>query len=119
LIDFGPYDPGTGRFIGFSPARNNWEKGLRVSAKEGNLYNNPIEIRGINITRLQRISNNLNNNAGQYNFIVKSCSSVASRSLIASGAFVIGGIHPYLLRTAVMLRNAGVRPSLFSYYLNQ
>lgn len=60
----------------------------------------------------------LNTNPGSYNFLVRSCSSVASRSLLASGYFAIGGVHPYLLRASIWLREiAGIRPSILSHNL--
>ena len=125
LIDFGPKQAETGRFIGFSPGRNNWlqysTNGTIREVKNlpGNKFNQGIPIKGVNLKTLSRISNKLNNNPGSYNFLLRSCSSVASRALAISGAPIFGGIHPYLLRLSLILRNAGVRPSLYSYYLTQ
>lgn len=125
LIDFGPHDAATGRYFGFTAGRNNWidyaTDGLEKQTKNlsGNLFNQEIKIKGVNLARLSRISNRLNNNPGSYNFLLRSCSSVASRGLAASGYFAFGGIHPYLLRLSILLREAGVRPSLLSYYLTK
>lgn len=125
LVDYGPFDAGTGSYSGFSPGRNNWveyasngkiTQSVNIS---GNTHINPITIRGLNMTRLTSISNSLKNNPGSYNFLLNSCSSVASRALTASGYFAIGGIHPYLLRASIFLREAGLRPSLFSYHLTK
>lgn len=85
----------------------------------GNLHPSSITIKGLNITRLKSISSNLNSNAGSYNFLLRSCSSVASRALMASGYFTLGGIHPYLLRASIFLREFGVRPSLSGYLLTR
>lgn len=71
------------------------------------------------MTRLTKISSSLTTSPGSYNFLLNSCSSVASRALAASGYFTIGGIHPYLLRASIFLRESGFRPSLFSYHLTK
>ena len=124
LIDYGPFDAGTGRYFGFSAGRNNWiDYASNGNLKQtvdlpGNLHTNPIAIKGLNISRLMTISNKLNSNPGSYNFLLNSCSSVASRALAASGYFAIGGIHPYLLRASIYLREIGFRPSIFSHFLN-
>lgn len=118
LIDYGPKDAGTGRFFGFSPGQNSWEHGVQLVNKQDNLYNKAITIKGVNVERLIRISDRLNANPGSYNFILRSCSSVASRSLLLSGKYLFGGIHPYIFRLSAILNNAGFKPSLFSYYLN-
>jgi len=127
LIDYGPGKFGDGTYVGFNPGRNNW---VEYATKEtltptkqsinipGNLHNKPIDIKGVNLQRLTAISNKLNNNPGSYNFLLRSCSSVGSRALISSGYFVIGGIHPYFIRTAIILREAGLRPSIFGHFLN-
>lgn len=124
LIDYGPKESGTGSFIGFSPARNNWEEyvnetaNVQVINKTGNIYNKAVEIKGVNVARLQRIATRLNANAGKYNFLLKSCSSVASRSLFMSGVSLFGGIHPYSLRFSALLRSQGLRLSSLSYFTN-
>ncbi len=125
LIDFGPKLEATGRFIGFSPGRNNWIEyayGGQVADTKSiadNLHTGSIKISGLNIGRLKEISGNLKQNAGNYNFLLRSCSSVASRALAASGYFTLGGIHPYLLRASIFLREFGIRPSLSGYFLTR
>ncbi len=54
---------------------------------------------------------------GRFNFAINSCVSQTSRALNMSGAFNIG-IHPYFLHAQMYLRSIGVRPMLYSYYLN-
>jgi len=126
LIDYGPARGNDGSFIGFNPGRNNWveyaSENLPNPTRQSiympnNLHNTPIDISGVNLQRLTTISNKLNSNPGSYNFLLRSCSSVGSRALISSGYFVIGGIHPYFIRTAIILREAGLRPSIFGHFL--
>lgn len=117
LIDFGP----TGDFYGFDPGRNNWTSyatGGRITQTaeiSNNLYPTGIPIKGVNLGRLKQISDRLNTKPGFYNFAVRSCSSVAARSLTVSGVPVIG-LHPYLLQAQVYLWNSGIRPWTISYY---
>ncbi|MBB5440874.1 RHS repeat-associated protein [Pedobacter sp. AK017] len=127
LIDFGPANASEGRYFGFSEARNNWTEyataALPNPTKQtinipGNLHNKAINIKGVNMDRLTKISNNLKSNPGSYNFLLNSCSSVGSRALAASGYFAIGGIHPYFIRASIQLRQLGLRPSLYSHFLN-
>jgi hypothetical protein len=66
----------------------------------------------------ENISTRLNNNPGFYNFLLRSCSSVAARSLTLSGVPMFG-IHPYLLQAQTYLWNAGIRSWTFNYFLNQ
>ncbi len=120
LIDFGP----TGDVYKFDPAVNNyvnyssWGRYSQTIDIPGNKIVVPQYLSGVNLKRLTAISNRLNENPGRFNFLLRSCSQVAARSLTLSGVPVIG-IHPYILRLNIALINAGVRPSLFSYYLQQ
>jgi RHS repeat-associated protein len=122
LIDFGPGKGG--EFYQFKQGRNNWinyaSDGAITQTKDipGNLYTQGISIKGVNVSRITSISNNLNKNPGFYNFALRSCSSVAARALTISGAPMFG-IHPYLLQLQATLWNAGIRPWTFSYFLNQ
>lgn len=116
LIDFGP----AGNWKKFEPGRNDWinyatngEHNL-VSELSGNKFR-PIAIKGVNLKRLERISNGLNDNPGTYQVLTRSCSSTASRALSISGVPALG-LHPYLLHGQMYLRSLGVRPSLYSYY---
>lgn len=43
---------------------------------------------------------------------------VAERALFLSGVISVG-IHPYILSAQMYLRSIGVRPMIFSYYLNK
>lgn len=124
LIDYGPKFRGTAEYFDFVDGRNNW---VNYSTKggtsqtiniSGNLHRTPINIKGVNLNRLTSISNKLNSNPGSYNFLLRSCSSVGSRALMASGYLALGGIHPYLIRASVILREAGLRPSLFGYFFD-
>ena len=78
---------------------------------DGNLLSTSIRIDGVNMERLTAISNNLNANPGAYNFLFRSCSSVAARALTLSGIPAIG-IHPYLLHAQMYLRSLGIRPGI-------
>lgn len=118
LIDFGPKVTNTADFIKFVPATNSWEDGVQLINKSGNTFTRSHTFKGINVNRLTRISNRLNENPGSYNLTFRSCSSVASRALARSGRYLFGGIYPHTLRLSAILSNAGFRPSLFSYYLN-
>jgi len=123
LIDYGPHQRGTAEYFGFVRGRNNWieyaTEGRTTQTIDlaGNLHNKAIPIKGVNMSRLVRISNNLKADPGSYNFLLRSCSSVGSRALAASGYFALGGIHPYFIRTSIMLREFGLRPSLYSHFL--
>jgi RHS repeat-associated protein len=123
LIDFGPHERGGAEFTKFTDARNNWTaystdgEQVEVANEPTNLWKGATPVNGVNLDRLQSISNRLNVNPGKYNFLLRSCSSVASRALMMSGKFLIGGIYPNLLRLSVILNDAGVRPSIFSYLL--
>jgi len=120
LIDFGP----TSSFYGFKQGTNRWVEsasGGRITQTidiPGNVLTEGININGVNLNRLNSISNRLNNNPGFYNFLLRSCSSVASRALSLSGAPMIG-IHPYLLHAQAHLWNLGVRPWTFSPFLTR
>lgn len=116
LIDYGP----TGDWAKFEPGRNDWVE--YASRGRHKLVNDipgtkfdPVTIRGVNINRLNRISNRLNSNPGNYQVLTRSCSSVCSRALTLSGV-PVAGLHPYLLNAQMYLRSLGVRPSMYSYY---
>ncbi len=117
LIDFGPTP---GRFYGFEKGRNNWvysTQGIEQTKDIfGNIYKDGIVIKGVNTQRLLRISDRLNNNPGFYNFALRSCSSVAARSLALCGAPMYG-LHPYLLRAQALFWSAGFRPWSYCYCL--
>ncbi|MGJ7030924.1 FG-GAP-like repeat-containing protein [Niabella hirudinis] len=117
LIDFGPGKPGDASYTKIRPGTNSWEvvsgQGAHaVSTKPDNIFKTPITLKGVNLKRITAISQKLNNNPGGYNFLLRSCSSVASRSLLFSGRYLFGGIHPYLLRISALLSNAGLRPAM-------
>ncbi len=76
----------------------------------------PIKITGVNVKRIDKFSNHLNNSFGKYNLALNSCVSMTSRALNMAGALNIG-IHPYILHGQMYLRSIGFRTSLFSYYL--
>ena len=122
LVDFGPGR--SGEFYQFNKGRNNWTSyatsGRITQTKDipNNLFTKGITIKGINLNRINAISKRLNNNPGFYNFLFRSCSSVAARALTASGAPMLG-IHPYLLYAQSHMWNLGVRPWSYSYFLNQ
>lgn len=122
LIDFGPGR--SGEFYQFNQGRNDWTSyatnGAITQTKDipGNLFTEGVFIKGVNVSRLSSISTRLNNNPGFYNFLLRSCSSVAARSLTLSGVPMFG-IHPYLLQAQTSLWNAGIRPWTFNYFLNQ
>ena len=117
LIDFGP----TGDFYGFDPGRNDWipyasdNRLTQVIQIPGNINRNGIIIKGVNVSRLQSISERLNANPGFYNFALRSCSSVAARSLTISGVPMYG-LHPYLLQAQAFFWNLGLRPWSYCYY---
>lgn len=68
----------------------------------------------VNLNTLRGISDKLNANPGFYNFALRSCSSVAARSLTISGAPMIG-MHPYLLQAQAYLWSIGIRPWSYCY----
>jgi RHS repeat-associated protein len=117
LIDFGP----TGDWKRFEPGRNDWirhssrGKYELISEMPGNKFS-PINVQGVNIDRLYKISSKMNSNPGTYQVLTRSCSSTVSRALTMSGAPAIG-IHPYILHAQMYLRSIGVRPMIFSHHL--
>jgi RHS repeat-associated protein len=119
LVDFGP----TGDWSKFEPGRNDWinyasdGKYNLVNEMPGNQYR-PVKISGVNLNRMNRISTKLNSDPGIYNVLTRSCSSTASRALTLSGVPAVG-IHPYILHGQMYLRSIGLRPAMFSYYLNK
>jgi len=117
LVDFGPGKGGD--FYKFNQGRNNWTeyatdgRVTQVKDLNGNLFNKGISIKGVNLSRVTSISNKLNQEPGFYNFMLRSCSSVAARTLTASGVPMFG-LHPYLLHFQANLWNIGVRPWSFN-----
>lgn len=117
LVDFGPERGGD--FYKFNQGRNNWTeyanygRVTQVKNIEGNIFNKGITIRGVNLKRIIKISNKLNQNPGRYNFLMRSCSSVAARTLTVSGVPMIG-LHPYLLHAQANLWSVGIRPWSFN-----
>lgn len=117
LIDFGP----AGEWKRFEPGRNDWVNRTQINGRDklvSDLYGqrwDPVAVRGVNINRIQQISDRLNQNPGTYQVATRSCSSVCSRALTMSGVPSIG-LHPYILHSQMFLRSAGVRPTLYSYY---
>lgn len=120
LIDFGPIKQLESDFE-ITAGRNDWtlyaSPGVtsQTAQVRGNNYKEGIVLRGVNVRRLQRISNHLNKSPGFYNFALRSCSSVAARSLALCGAPMYG-LHPYLLRTQALFWSAGFRPWSYCYY---
>jgi len=113
VVDYGPIPiEGKSKF-GFPDGTNAYEGGELV---KGSL--DPIKITGANTNRLNSFGSSLSANPGKYNFALNSCVSQTSRALNLSGIFNIG-IHPYILHAQMYLRSIGVRPSLYSYHLQQ
>jgi RHS repeat-associated protein len=123
LIDYGPKEHETARMIIPVDGRNDYTRYShsveQVKDIRDNIFNTAIDIKGVNIERLKRISSRLNENPGSYTFGLKSCSSMCSRGLARSGVFLFGGIHPYTLRLSLILRNAGLRPAIYSHFLTE
>ena len=119
LVDFGPGK--SGDFYKFNQGRNDWTeyatngRVTQVKNLNGNIYSKGITIKGVNLDRIIKISNKLSKDPGMYNFMLRSCSSVAARTLTASGAPMFG-LHPYLLRVQANLWNVGIRPWSFNGY---
>jgi RHS repeat-associated protein len=111
-IDFGPELEGGKSFYGLPKGTNAFEGGALLDG--GKL--SPIKIQGVNANTIRAYGGFIKSHPGRYNFAFNSCVSQASRALNASGAFNIG-IHPYLLHAQMYLRSIGVRPILFSHYL--
>ena len=120
LIDWGP-----DRTVGLTdrvPGVNNYENGKLVTNLRKSEFWDPIPIRGVNNKTMAIYGNKLAaNKLGNYNLLTNSCVSSTSRSLNLSGVFNIGifpGInHPYFLHSQMYLRSIGVRPMIFSSYL--
>lgn len=91
------------------------DSGKQAKDIPGNIYTDGIVIHGVNVERITTISNRLNNNPGFYNFALRSCSSVAARSLAICGAPMYG-LHPYLLRAQALFWSAGFRPWSYIYF---
>ena len=113
LIDFGP----KGNFFKFDKGVNNWVEYASNGRLQqtidipGNIFKEPITIKGVNLNILQKYSNWLKNKPGFYNFALRSCSTQAARGLTLSGVPVLG-THPYLLRFQIV---NGLRPYMFNY----
>ena len=118
LIDWGPDQQLTNQF-GTVKGTNSYEQGSLISTAkmQNGKFWQPIEIKGVNLDRITSFSQKLNK-GGNYNMLYNSCVSQTSRALSMSGMINIG-IHPYILQMQVYLRSIGVRPPIFSYYLNQ
>jgi YD repeat protein len=120
LIDFGPIRGGVG--TKFLTGRNDWISfatgGSIKQTKDvlGNAFTQGLRIKGVNVATLSRISNKLNVSPGFYNFFLRSCSSVAARSLTLSGAPMLG-LHPYLLMAQAYLWSQGLRPWSLSHLM--
>ena len=119
IIDWGPQN-GAG-FFDFVPATNSYEAGTLVTNQMGGKFWDAINVVGVNEKTLGLYKQMLDN-GGKYNLLFNSCVSQTSRSLNLSGVFNIGilpGVnHPYWLHFQLYLRSVGVRPMLFSHYLN-
>jgi hypothetical protein len=87
LIDFGP----KGNFFKFDKGVNNWVEYASNGRLQqtidipGNIFKEPITIKGVNLNILQKYSNWLKNKPGFYNFALRSCSTQAARGLTLSG----------------------------------
>jgi len=108
LIDWGPTES-----VGFKDwvqGTNSYEGGVSISASK--MKWDAITIKGVNTNRISNW-----NPSGNYNLALNSCVSQTSRALNASGVFNFG-FHPYILHGQMYLRSLGVRPMMYSYYLN-
>jgi hypothetical protein len=109
LIDWGPINS---KNEGWS-ATNIYENGcLPIDRMKWS----SVQIKGVNISTINKYSTYLDK-GGKYNLIYNNCVTMTSRALNISGVFNIG-IHPYLLHAQMYLRSIGVRPILYSYYVN-
>lgn len=94
---------------------NNWPS----HANDKIIWKNTIKL---NTNRVDKYANWLNKRARDgkliYSVELNSCVTNTSRALNMSGVFNIG-IHPYSLNFQMYLRNVGVRPLLYSYFLTQ
>jgi hypothetical protein len=112
FISVGP-DPG-GKWI-FNPLKfktgtNKWVNYVN------NVDTYKTEIIGVNMKTLNSFSASLKN--VKYNLYFNSCVNNTARGLTLSGVISVG-IHPYILSAQMYLRSIGVRPMIFSYYLNK
>jgi RHS repeat-associated protein len=110
LIDWGPKN-GVSGFFDWDTGINNYEQGNLIDM----MIWTPIDVEGVNIERLRKFSNFLNN-GGRYNLLASSCVTQTSRALNISGVFNIG-IHPYFLSSQMYMRSIGIRPLLYGYLL--
>jgi hypothetical protein len=115
LIDWGPAENKTS-VMGLVKATNQYEEGVLLPNLKGTKFWDPIQIKGVNVSRLESFANYLNK-GGRYNLLYNNCVNMASRALNISGVLNIG-IHPYILHTQMYLRSIGFRPDLWGYYLN-
>ncbi|MBO7142120.1 MAG: hypothetical protein J6V76_03315, partial [Bacteroidales bacterium] len=109
LISFGP---GANDNLIWCPGNSDW-----------NTYTNSYEVDEVwrlsiraNLTTLKNYSTYLKEHTPHYSWLINSCVSQTSRALNLSGVYNIG-IHPLLLHSEMFVRNMGLRPLLFSYYL--
>jgi RHS repeat-associated protein len=75
-------------------------------------------IRNTNVKGIERYAKWLSSRGSNYNVYTSSCVTHTSLALNSVGVFNIG-IHPFILAGQMALREAGIRPLLFSYYFNQ
>ena len=88
----------------------------QTASLPGNLCKESVIVKGVNLNTLNRISNRLNSTPGFYNFALRSCSSVAARSLTLSGVPMLG-LHPYLVQAQAYLWGCGVRPWSYCHFM--
>lgn len=112
IVSVGP-DPG-GKWIynpfKFKQGTNRWNN--YVDAGD-DVWQTPVK--GVNVNRVNNYGIYLDRGV-KYNLYFSSCVNHAARALTISGAPAIG-IHPFILHAQIYLRSIGVRPTLFSYYL--
>jgi hypothetical protein len=116
IIDWGPA-PGTGGVSGFGDwvaGTNSYEGGHPIPLSK--MKWDPINVKGVNVSRMNSFSRSLSAGSGRYNLAMNSCVSMTSRALNMAGVFNVG-VHPYILNAQMYLRSLGIRPSLFSYHL--
>ena len=109
LIDWGPVETTKFKWV---EATNSYEGGIPISTEK--MKWKSLNVKNVNIGRLTKISEHLNE-GGRYNLFFNSCVSQVSRALNRSGVFNIG-IHPYLLHAQMYMRSIGFRPFINSYY---
>ncbi|MDT8413008.1 MAG: hypothetical protein RQ875_11125 [Vicingaceae bacterium] len=118
-------------FSTITNAQNGNNNGNGGSKGNGNFYNgkvvdevyknnplDPITVKGVNLKRLKNFGDNLKSNPGRYTTLFRNCSTQCARALRSSGIMVTGG-HPYLLYGELFLRQIGIRPMMYSFYLTK